>query len=151
MMKRAAKVAAVALAVLTACQTVPVAQRERRIEILLNRLNERDAEYAVEVSRVPFVFDQEIIALNGDVESLWINLYQAGFSFADYRLREVRPVRAESYREFGDTMDMHVYFDSYLSEDGTIVEIDTDFGAFLLLIGDRRRGLPQLFGIKGPL
>lgn len=147
------KAALVLLAVLAfaACETVPVAQRERRIEILLDRLNERDVDYAIEVSRVPFVFDQEIIALSGDVETLWTNLHDVGFSFAGHRVRDIRPVNSGSYREFGNTMDMEVYFDKYLAEDGTIVHIETDYGRFLILVGDRRRGLPQLFGMKGPL
>ncbi len=151
MTRKAAFVLLCVLTILSACKTVPVSQRERRVQILLDRLNERDVEHAMEVSRIPFVFDQEIIVLESDVETLWSNLEQAGFSFANHRVREIRPVHAGSYREFGDTMDMEVYFSKYLSEDGTIVHIDTDYGGFLVLVGDRRRGLPQLFGMKGPL
>lgn len=151
MTRKAAFVLLCALTILSACKTVPVSQRERRVQILLDRLNERDVEHAMEVSRIPFVFDQEIIVLESDVETLWSNLQQAGFSFANHRVREIRPVHPGSYREFGDTMDMEVYFSKYLSEDGTIVRIDTDYGGFLVLVGDRRRGLPQLFGMKGPL
>ena len=150
MIRKAAFVLLAALA-FAACETVPVAQRENRVQTLLDNLNERDVDYAIGVSRTPFVFDQEIVVLERDIETMWNNLRNAGFSFRNHRIVEIRPVHAGSFREFGNTMDMEVYFDRYLAADGTIVEIDTDYGRFLMLVGDRRRFLPELFGMKGPL
>lgn len=135
----------------SACATVPVAQRERRIESVINLVNAGDVEQLVELSSVPFVLDQEIIALEGDVASLWSGLIEAGLEFDDADIRRIEPADSGSYREFGDTFEMDVYFQQYLAEDGTIVEIDSNLGGFLLLLGDRQMGFPMIFGLKGPM
>jgi hypothetical protein len=135
----------------SACATVPVAQRERRIESVIRLVNDGDVERLVELSSVPFVLDQEIIALEGDVASLWRGLVDAGLAFDDADIRRIDPVDATSHREFGDTFEMDVYFQQYLAEDGTIVEIDSDLGGFLLLLGDKQKGYPMIFGLKGPM
>lgn len=133
------------------CATVPVAQRERRIESVIGLVNDGDVERLVELSSVPFILDQEIIALEGDVLSLWSGLIDAGLRFEDADIRRIDPVDSASYRKFGDTFEMDVYFQQYLAEDGTVVEIDSDLGGFLLLLGDSRRGFPMIFGLKGPM
>ncbi len=131
--------------------TVPVAQRERRIEGVIDLVNAGDVEKLVELSSIPFVLDQEIIALEGDVEALWSGLIDAGLQLDNADIRRIDPADASSYQEFGTTFEMDVYFQQYLAEDGTVVEVDSAMGRFLLLLGDKQMGYPMIYGLKGPM
>lgn len=136
---------------MASCATVPVAQRESRIERLLDTLNEGTVEEAVPATGTPFLLDREIIILERDVETMWSNLQQVGFSFAGYEIRSVEEVTAESHRRFGSTMDVEVYFQKYLPEGAAVVTVDTDNGEFLLLTGGKVEGAPLLYGMRGPM
>jgi len=140
-----------AVAVISSCATVPVAQRERGIMRVVDLINNGSVEDLVSLSRVPFVLDREIIALGSDIQTMWTNLRKAGFTLPDARIADITPVTADTYKEFGNTMDMRVYFDKYLAKDGTVVRLQSGNGTFLLLLGDRRWFTPELFGIKGPV
>ncbi|MFW5812244.1 MAG: hypothetical protein ACOCWS_04595 [Alkalispirochaetaceae bacterium] len=141
----------VAALFMASCATVPVAQREPRIERLLETLNEGSVEDVLPATGSPFLLDREIIILDRDIETMWTNLREVGFTFADYRIRSVEEVTAESFRRLGESMDVEVYFQKYLPEGAAVVTVETDNGTFLLLTGGRVDGAPQLFGMRGPV
>ncbi|MFP4012152.1 MAG: hypothetical protein ACLFUM_10645 [Spirochaetaceae bacterium] len=136
---------------LGSCATAPVAQRESRIMSLVDRINGDSLVRVVEVTAVPFVLDGEIIELPADIETMWSNLQEAGFSLPDARIEEITPVRGDSHRRFADTMDLRVFFEKYIPEDATFVRIESENGAFLFVLGDRFWGVPRMYAMKGPL
>lgn len=136
---------------LSSCATVPVAQREGRIMALVDRINGDSLTRIVEVSSVPFVLDREILALETDVRTMWANLRDAGFVLVNAEIEEIMPLRSGSYKRFGDTMDMRVFFDDYVPDDATLVRIGSDNGDFLFVLGDRFWGVPRMFAMTGPL
>ena len=147
-------IAAVVLLALFAvsCQTAPVAQRERRVDRLLMELNRASVDRLMELSARPFLLDGEIIMLESDLEMLWTNLREAGFTFDAPTLRELGPVDGGTWRRFGDTMDVRVWFERYTAEDAGLAEVRTSHGTFLIVTGDRVPGhLPKIFGFTGPL
>jgi hypothetical protein len=137
--------------IMASCATVPVAQREPRIERLLETLNEGSVAEVLPATGTPFLLDREIIILDRDIETMWTNLRQVGFSFADYEIRSVDPVTQGSYSRFGSTMDVEVYFQKHLPEGAAVVTLGTDHGEFLLLTGGKVEGAPQLYGMRGPM
>ena len=149
-MKKLLLLGVVAL-LMASCATVPVAQREPRIERLLETLNEGSLEEVLPATGTPFLLDREIIILDRDIETMWTNLREVEFSFANYEIRTVEPVDQASYSRFGSTMDVEVYFQKYLPEGAAMVTLGTDNGEFLLLTGGKVEGAPQLYGMRGPM
>lgn len=149
-MKKLLTLGALAL-IIASCATVPVAQREPRIERLLETLNEGSVEEVLPATGTPFLLDREIIILDRDIETMWTNLREVGFSFANYEIRSVEPVSQDSYSRFGNTMDVEVYFQKYLPEGAAVVTLGTDHGEFLLLTGGKIEGAPQLYGMRGSM
>lgn len=153
-MKRSLHVMAAAalLAVFSvSCQTAPVAQREGRVNRLLVELNRASVDRLMELSARPFLLDGEIVLLESDLEMMWTNLRDAGFTFEAPALRELGPVDDQTWRRFGTTMDVRVWFEKYAAEDAALAEVATTHGTFLIITGDRVPGhLPQIFGFTGP-
>ena len=139
------------IVLISSCATAPVAQRENRIMGLVDRINGDSLVRVMEVTSVPFVLDQEILSLEGDVETMWSNMREAGFFLLNAEIDEIMPVQKGSYRRFGDTMDMRVFFEKYIPEDATLVRISSDNGNFLFLLGDKFWGVPRMYAMKGPL
>lgn len=140
-----------AVVLISSCATVPVAQRESRIMALVDRINGDSLTRVVEVTSVPFVLDREILALEADVRTMWSNMRDAGFVLVNPKIDEIIPLRSESYKRFGDTMDMRVFFEKYVPEDATLVRINSDNGDFLFVLGDRFWGVPRMYAMTGPL
>ena len=153
-MKRSLHVLAAAalLAVFAvSCQTAPVAQRERRVDRLLMELNRAPVDRLMELSARPFLLDGEIIVLESDLEMMWTNLREVGFTFDAPTVRELGPVTEDTWRRFGETMDVRVWFEKYTAEDAGLAEVGTSHGTFLIVTGDRVPGhLPRIFGFTGP-
>lgn len=133
------------------CQTAPIAQRERRVDRLLMEINGASLDRLMELSARPFLLDGEIIVLESDLEMMWTNLQNAGFTFDSPTLRELGPVDDTTWRRFGETMDVRVWFERYTAEDAGLAEVRTSHGTFLIVTGDRVPGhLPKIFGFAGP-
>jgi len=135
------------------CTTVPVSQRDNRVERLIEELNTADMDRLMELSARPFLLDGEIIVLESDLQMMWTNLRDAGFTFRSATLEDLGPVTDTTYRSFADTMDVRVWFEKYAAEDAALARISTSHGTFLIVTGDkvgRFRGLPQIFGFTGP-
>ncbi|MCG8477966.1 MAG: hypothetical protein MI724_02645 [Spirochaetales bacterium] len=138
------------VAALASCATVPVSQREGRVEALVEELNTADIERLAELSARPFLFDGEIVILESDLNTMWTNLRAAGFAFDAATLDELGPVDEDTYRAFGDSMDVRAWFDRYAAEDAGLATVRTTHGTFLILTGDRDGRTPRIFGFTGP-
>jgi hypothetical protein len=136
--------------VAASCATVPVSQRDGRVEALLSELNTADVDRLMELSARPFLLDGEIIALEGDLRTLWTNLRGVGFAFDAATIVDLGPVSDTTYREFGDTMDVRVWFQRYAAEDAGLARVRTTHGTFLIVTGDRDGRTPKIYGFTGP-
>jgi len=152
-MKRSLRLVATAILVAlfaASCATVPVSQRDGRVEALLTELNTADVDRLMELSARPFLLDGEIIALEGDLRTLWTNLRGVGFAFDAATIVDLGPVTDTTYREFGDTMDVRVWFQRYTAEDAGLARVRTTHGTFLIVTGDRDGRTPRIYGFTGP-
>jgi hypothetical protein len=143
---------AVALVFLFAasCATVPVSQRDNRVEKLIAELNTADIDRVMELSARPFLFDGEIIILESDLRTMWTNLREAGFTFDAATVTELGPTSDTTYQSFADSMEVRVWFEKYAAEDAALATVDTSYGTFLIVTGDRLKRLPYIFGFTGP-
>ncbi len=132
------------------CTTVPVSQRENRVEALIEELNTAPVDRLMELSARPFLLDGEIIILETDLAMMWTNLRDVGFTFRSATLEDLGPVTPTTYLSFADTMDVRTWFEKYAAEDAGLARIATSHGTFLIITGDRTRRLPQIFGFTGP-
>ena len=149
-MKYPRTIAVVALAAAFAsCATVPVSQRERRVDALVEELNTAGLERLVELSARPFLFDGEIVILESDLTAMWTNLREAGFTFDAPTVLELGPVDDDTYRAFGDSMDVRAWFDRHAAEDAGLAAVRTTHGTFLILTGERDGRTPRIFGFTG--
>ncbi len=152
-MKRPLRIIATVLLVAlfaASCATVPVSQRDNRVEALLEELNTADIDRVMELSARPFLLDGEIIVLERDLRTMWLNLREVGFTFDSATIEELGPVTDDTYRKFGDTMDVRVWFERYTTEDAGLARVSTTHGTFLIVTGDREWRTPRIFGFTGP-
>ncbi len=134
-----------------ACATVPPAQDEARVDELVDVVNKLDAERMLEQSARPFLFDSEIIELSNDLYVMWRSVYNAGFSLPNARIESIREVNADTWRDYGDNLEMRAYFERHVPEDATIARVRAQQAGFDLILGDERDGMPKVYGLKGPL
>jgi hypothetical protein len=132
------------------CTTVPVSQRDNRVETLITELNTADIDRLMELSARPFLFDGEIIILESDLQMMWTNLRDVGFTFDAATIEELGPVTDTTYLQFADTMDVRVWFQKYAAEDAALARVSTSHGTFLIITGDRLKRLPYIFCFTGP-
>lgn len=141
----------IAVAVLAACQTVPVPQREGRIRAVVDIITTAPVEEVVTYSQTPFAFDSELLVLDSDLDLLWTGLRSAGFDLEDAEILQIDPVTENSYSEFAVSYEMRTFFEEYLSADAAVVRVRNGSGEYLLLLDDSRNRTPLLYGMKGPL
>lgn len=132
------------------CATVPVSQRDNQVEKLIGELNTADIDRVMELSARPFLFDGEIIILESDLRTMWTNLREVGFTFDAATVTELGPTNETSYRSFADSMEVRVWFEKYAAEDAALATVETSYGTFLIVTGDRLKRLPYIFGFTGP-
>lgn len=136
---------------LAACSSLPYSMQAKKIDALIDLLAEGNAAETAASTALPFVLDQELLAMPGDVERFWELAYQAGLDFGSSMVLSIRSIDEESKKELGSTWDMSTYAEVYLPADASLVEVQTAAGRFLLLLGGRNRQLPILHGLRGPL
>jgi hypothetical protein len=136
------------LLLLGACVTFKV--DEDQVAKIIKLINSGDTDKLARVTRVPFLLDGEIIALQDDAGLLWKNLAQAGFTLQNAALADLIPVKEDTYKLFADTWEVEVFFKKYVPPKSMVAQIKADNGDFLLLLDGEKKGYAQILGIKGP-
>jgi hypothetical protein len=133
---------------LGACVTFKV--DEDQVAKIIKLINSGDTDKLARVTRVPFLLDGEIIALQDDAGLLWKNLAQAGFTLQNAALADLIPVKEDTYKLFADTWEVEVFFKKYVPPKSMVAQVKADNGDFLLLLDGEKKGYAQILGIKGP-
>jgi len=136
---------------LAGCTSLPVSQRPSSVESMLYRIHRGDVEQAVELTRLPFLLDGEILTTERDAELLWENLKAVPALLESPKILSLREAYPSDYTEFRDSSELRVFFDRALPENPSFAEIETPVGRFLLLLTGKKIGLPEIAGLKGPL
>jgi len=131
------------------CATGPYVQREDRIQRLVELINKGGVNEVKGLAATPFLLDGEIVLLQKDLNSLWDNFKAAGFVMKNAKVLEIARIAADSYKVFGDSMDVRTFFSKYLDKDTSMVKLATDGGVYHLLLGKEVDGYPKIRGFRG--
>jgi hypothetical protein len=151
-MRRTITKAAAALAaalVFISCSTLQRMSDEKGASWVALQVNEGNAAQLAAVSSSPFLLDGEIIALPEDTTAFWSGMVKAGLKL-DPELSRAVPVGADTWREFGSTRDVQVFFSKYVKEGARLFELPASNGKRVLVLYGSSWGSRKLYGFKGP-
>jgi hypothetical protein len=151
-MKQTLSRIAIALAIVllfTSCSTLQRMSDERGAAWVAQELNGGKAADIAAISSSPFLLDGEVIALPADTAAFWEAMVKAGVKL-DPELSRAVEIGADSWREFGSSRDVKVFFEKYVEEGARLFELRTVNGGRVLVLYRASWGSRQLYGFKGP-
>lgn len=132
------------------CASIQRSRDAGSVRTVAGLINDRDAEALIAMSEVPFLLDQEIVALEGDVASFWRTALAAGFRVQEPQLERGVRITADTYREFYDSMEVRAFFNRYLKRNSRLLELRTGGGERILLLVTHSWFSRRIHGFKGP-
>ena len=102
------------------------------------------------MSRLPFLLDQEIVALERDVDAFWRTALAVGFRVDEPELERGIAITENTYREFYDSMEVKAFFNRYLERNTRLLELKTGDGRRILLLVTHGWFSRTIHGFKGP-
>jgi hypothetical protein len=130
---------------------MPVSQNKEAVVNLIKKINSASPAEIAAQSDLPFLFDAEPVVLEGDLDILWSNLREAGFTLDPVSAGEAGAVAPSDYGRFGDSFEIRAFFSQYVDESASIIDVQSSAGHFILLLQDEKNGLPMIKGMRGPL
>lgn len=152
-MKQTLSRVAIALAVVllfTSCASLQRMSDERGAAWVAQELNGGNAADLAAISSSPFLLDGETIALSADTAAFWDALVKAGVKL-DPELSRAVQIGADSWREFGSSRDVKMFFEKYVAEGARLFELQTADGRRVLVLYRSSWGSRRLYGFKGPV
>ena len=144
----AACAAAMALA---SCASLQHSWDQGNVDNVANLINTGQSATLAAMSGSPFLVDGEVVPLKVDVAEFWNGIIKAGYKVRGPQLGTAAPVRADSYKQFADTMEVRAFFVNYVKKDTRILEMKTSAGkSILLIIKDSLFSQKIIQGFKGP-
>jgi hypothetical protein len=151
-MKRTLSRVTTALAIVllfASCTTLQRMSDERGAAWVTQELNGGNAAGIAAISSSPFLLDGEVIALPADTAAFWDGMVKAGVKL-DPELSRAVEIDTDSWREFGSSRDVKMYFQKYVAEGARLFELQTVDGRHVLVLYRASWGTRQLYGFKGP-
>lgn len=136
---------------IVSCATVPPAQDEERVGALVERINERDADQMIDQSRLPFLFEDEVVEVSNELYILWISAFDDGFNLPNASVVSITQVDSEEYHDQRNSKDLPEAYGRQLPESARIARIQAQQGTFELVLAEQHNGLPAIYGLRGPL
>jgi len=139
----------VALMIFSSCASANFVYRESTARKVVDLVSGKDSETLSLISRNPFLLDGEIILMSGDMELFWEKAFAAGFGFPGGTVESVIPVDGETFRIFGDTMDIQVFFRKYVPAPSSLAKVSTGDGYYWFVFSEREGKYPKILAFKG--
>ncbi|MCL2480750.1 MAG: hypothetical protein FWF38_03455 [Spirochaetaceae bacterium] len=144
---------------LLSCATY--SQRKSSSDKIIDLVNTKNSVLLGEITKLPFLFDGEIIVLEKDSSMIWQNISNAGFSFEEIIDAESIPVSSKDYLLFGNTMEVKTWFEKYLPKKASLAKINCKNGLYYMILGPKKKvqtdasgakkGYPAMCGFTGPV
>lgn len=138
------------LVALGSCASIQRSRDAGSVRTVAELINEGEADALIAMSVTPFLLDQEIVLLEGDVASFWRTALAADLQVEEPELEEGARITADSYREFYDSMEVRTYFSKYLKGNSRLLALRTQDGQRILLLVTHGWCSRKLHGFKGP-
>ena len=142
----------VALAIvlsLGGCASLQRSRDEGSAATVARLLAEGKGGELAKMSVSPFILDAEIIPLAADVATFWDGAAKAGLRL-DAGLARAVPVGPDTWREFGASREVQVYFTKYATEGARLFELRTPRGGRVLLLVRESFCTFSIYGFRGP-
>ncbi len=134
--------AALAVLLLGACATSPSLRDERVLE-LIDRFNTVPAGELVANTGVPFLFDDQVLYAESDVEAVLARVKEAGLVLTPQITASTVAIAPPAASRF----DVGVFYDR-LPDDARVVTVESTAGTVSLIVGGEADRLPLLLGLK---
>ena len=136
------------LTVLSSCTTIYMNESKSAAEEVVDSLNRGDSSLPIHMSRVPFVFDGEIIIAETSVSKVWNGLVKAGFIVTNPVITSISPVVSTDYALFRSSWEMEMFFKRNIPEFSYKVTIEGIDGEVLMLISREKTRNYALIGLR---
>jgi hypothetical protein len=136
---------------LTGCTTFNVKDREAGIYKIIDFINNGESEKLVTSSRIPFLYDGEIILLQKDIRLIWNTLSESNFSIKDPEITAMDNIDEQTYTVFTTSMEGKVFFKRHLPKKTVITTVSAKNGTYYFLTGGDKKSGVTIFGMKGPV
>ena len=103
--------------ILSNCASIKQRKYTDAADSIISFINKGKVDQMNSMTDMPFILDEEIILLAGDMEMFWRNISNAGFSINDPVYTDTYSVEVEDYKIFADSMETESFFKNYVSED----------------------------------
>ncbi|MDC7223127.1 MAG: hypothetical protein PQJ60_05255 [Spirochaetales bacterium] len=129
------------------CSTLMTESRAASTALALtDSVNEGEADTLIGSSSRPFLFESEILPSEAMLDDLWQGLIDAGVTFDDPQVKEIRVVDGESYRVFAETWEVETWFKNYLSEPAYLVFLDTADQQLVIVLDRNKKNDRPIMG-----
>jgi hypothetical protein len=139
-----------AAAALASCATFVAAPGEQAAEGLARFVNSTAPEALARASSAPFLVDQEIVSLSGDVGVFWKALKDGGVKLSSIAGAPPVAVTGETFRQFSPSFEMKVFFKKYVPGEARLYTLAAGGGKKFLLVAREEMLSRTIYGIKGP-
>ena len=136
-----------ALIGLAGCSTmISEEQASAKAIAVTGRVNRGEADTLTGTSSRPFLFESEILPSEAMLNDLWQGLIDAGVTFDNPQVREVRVVDGESFRVFADTWEVETWFKNYVKDPAYLVFLDTEDQQLVLVLDRNKKNSRPILG-----
>ena len=144
--KRIGVLVAATIAIMAGCVTtgsIAVSQStENTIDLFLTGT---PGEVAA-IAKVPMLFDSEVLVRESDIRLLLTQIVGTSSSYSISRIRAFDSPE-DAIRDFGSDFESRSIIERYSIGDINAVEVETDFGPMLLLLGDDVGSYRSIIGV----
>ena len=146
--KRIGLLVAMAVAVLAGCVTsgsVSISVSQSTAETVDLFLTGTPGSVAA-ISEIPMLFDSEVLVRESDIRLLMTQLVGTSTRYSISRIRAFESPE-DAIKEFGSDFESRSIIERYSIEDVNAVEVETDFGNMVLLLGDDVGSYRSIIGV----
>ena len=137
------------LIIFSSCATANFVYRESTARKVVDLVNTKEAETLARLSQNPFLLDGEIILMPGDMKMFWEKSFEAGFGLPGAVVESVTPVDAGTFKIFGNSMDVKMFFKKYVPPAASLAKVISDSGDYWFVFYNREGKYPGILAFKG--
>lgn len=147
LMKKIFIVPLAGLLILAGCSSL-INEREAGLKAvgMAKSVNAGEDRELQKLSARPFLFEGEILPTETMLENLWQGLIDAGVTFDDPQVKEIRVVDGDSYRVFSQAWEVETWFKNYVTEPAYLVFLDTEDQQLVFIIDRTRKSRQKILG-----
>ena len=119
-------------------------------ERLAALVNSGTPEALSQSSSLPFLVDQEIVSLKGDVAAFWKAVRGVRLELAVIPGFPAPLVTGDTYKDFGASFETRVFFKKYLPREARLYTFTVQGGKRVMLIAKDDLFSRTVYGLKGP-